>query len=182
MLQIWAQRHIFLFFVLLTGVRIAGIVWPPLPGGIFTLGSIPILGWRNAYTADLIGSILGSMIAFWLARTWGEELLVKIFDQATVQKIKRLRVKKHRELEAVFMFRLFGGTIVEAICYGAGLLRVGYGNFFIATVASHAVVSIPTFYFAHSFLENSDILLNTIFIIILVPLFFIAKRRYFEYT
>src|SRR6185503_2202024 len=79
-LQTWASAHFWLFISLLVLIKIAGIVWPPINGGLLTLGAIPVVGWLPAYLADLTGSTIGSSIAFFIARKWGLDFMRKIFD------------------------------------------------------------------------------------------------------
>src|SRR3989338_1077438 len=145
-LQAWVSQRELLYSVVLFIVKVAGIVWPPLPGGIFTFVSIPILGWLHAYMLDFSGSVVGSIIAYFIARRWGLVFVRKIFDEATVAKVQKLRVHKNRELEAVFMFRFFGGSIMELVCYGAGLLKIRFRNFLIASMLSHLAIGLPTYY------------------------------------
>ena len=76
--KFWSQNNIWLYIPLLAFMKIIGIVWPPIPGGVFTLGSIPVLGWLSAYLTDLAGSIVGSSIAFFLAKKYGQNFMKRI--------------------------------------------------------------------------------------------------------
>lgn len=179
---VWAQKNLLIYFSVLLFIKIAGIVWPPIPGGLLTLGSIPVLGWPLAYSADFIGSMIGSSAAYFLARKYGLDFMKKIFDEDTIEKITKVRIKPHREIESIFLFRFFGGTIIEVICYGAGLLRVRYSNYLIATVLSHMALGIPAFYLTRNILVGRGILINLSLAILMVILFFKLKHRYFEYN
>src|SRR3989337_132416 len=77
---LWVQQNLLLYFLFLLFIKILGILWPPLPGGLFTLGSIPAIGWELAYIADLVGSVIGSSGAFFMGRRYGPKLLRKFFD------------------------------------------------------------------------------------------------------
>lgn len=180
-LQNWSAENPLSFFLLLTTIKIIGIIWPPLPGGLMTIGSIPLLGWYNAYFIDLVGSIIGSSLAYYIGKKYGYKLLSKLFDEKIVDRIKNIKVKKEREIEATFTLRLIGGnTIMEAVCYGAGLLKIKYRNFLIGTIASHMLLGIPTFYFAGNFLRARNIALNAVLALITVYLIWKIKGRYFE--
>lgn len=177
----WSQKNLIIYFSVLLLIKITGIVWPPIPGGLLTLGSIPVLGWPLAYCADLLGSFIGSSIAYFLARRYGLGFMRKIFDEDMIMKIQKVRVKPHREIESIFLFRFFGGTIIEVICYGAGLLRVRFSNYLIATVLSHMALGIPAFYLTHNILAGRGILINLSLALIFVIIFYTFKERYFEY-
>ena len=178
--KIWSQSNLVIYISALLVIKILGIVWPPIPGGIFTLASVPILGWKLAYGVDLLGSAIGSSMAFFIARKWGWQFLRKIFDDAALAKIKRVKIKKEREFETIFLMRIFGGTIVEVVCYGAGVLDVGYGNYLFATILSHLPLGIPLFYAAGSILNGNGAVLSLVFLAFAVLLFYKFKNRYFE--
>ena len=177
----WSQSNIILYVSVLLLIKIIGIIWPPIPGGIFTLASVPILGWKLAFAVDYCGSLIGSSAAFFVARRWGWDFIDKIFDSDTLEKIKKIKIKKNKEIESIFLMRVFGGTIIEAVCYGAGILGVGYKNYFIATALSHPPLGIPLFYLAHSILNGKGAFLSILFLCIAFAIFYKLKHRYFEY-
>lgn len=179
--KIWSSRNLVLYFLILVAVKVVGILWPPLPGGIFTLGSIPILGWEISYFADLTGNLLGSSLAFYLGRKHGLSFLGKLFDKAMLQKIKKIKINKKREFESIVVLKTFTGSIfLEAICYAAGLLKVNFKNFFIASLISHVIVGIPVYYFAQKIVVSENFFTSALSILIVVPLFWKLKQRYFE--
>jgi len=176
----WSERNIVLYYFILIFSKIIGIIWPPIPGGVFTLGSIPVLGWLGAYIADLAGSMIGSTIAYLLAKKYGLSFMKNIFDDEIIEKIKRLRVNPKHEIESIFVFRIFGGNVMELFCYGAGLLRVNFFKYILASFAAHLTIGIPTFYLIRNILSGKGILISIGFFITLVFLFFTLKHRYFE--
>ena len=178
----WSQENIVFYYSVLVSLKIIGIVWPPIPGGLLTLGSIPVLGWPLAYSADFFGSVIGSTIAYFLARKYGLDFMKKIFDEDIVEKLTKVRIKPHREIESIFLFRFFGGTIVELICYGAGLLKVRFRNYLIATILSHMALGIPAFYLTRNILAGRGILINLSLVIVMVVLLFRLRHRYFEFN
>jgi uncharacterized membrane protein YdjX (TVP38/TMEM64 family) len=182
----WSQSNLILYISILLLIKIVGIIWPPIPGGIFTIASIPIIGWQFAYMADLFGSIIGSSFAFFIARKWGFQVLKKIFDDSTLEKIRNIKVKKHKEIETIFLMRLFGGSIIEVICYGAGVLGISYRNYLVATIASHIPVGVPLFYLANNFLgdvlSRNGLLISGFFLCLAIFIFYKFKHRYFEFN
>lgn len=180
-LKAWSEQNLLLTFLFIISVKILGIVWPPLPGGLLTLGAIPILGWKGAYLADFTGSMVGTSIAFFLGKKYGKRIVSKLFDEEAVQKLTKIKVKQDKEVEAVFALRLVGGnTVLEAVCYGAGMLGVKYRNFIIGSVASHSLLGIPTFYLAQNIFQTKNIILNAIMILFLFLIIWKARGRYFE--
>ncbi|MEK7113380.1 MAG: VTT domain-containing protein, partial [Patescibacteria group bacterium] len=147
---------------------------------VSTLGSIPVLGWLVAYSADLIGSMIGSTIAYFIARKYGMSFIRKIFDDEVIEKFQKIKIRPEREIESIFIFRVFGGNIVELFCYGAGFLRVNYFNYILASFLAHVVIGIPTFYLIRNILSGKGIFVSILFAVILAILFFTLKHRYFE--
>ena len=96
----------------------------------------------------------------------------KIFDDSTLIKIRRLKIKKEREFESIFLMRIFGGTIVEVVCYGAGVLGVGFGNYLLASVLSHLPFGILLFFAADNILNGKGALLSLILLGFAVILFY----------
>ena len=176
----WSRQNIVLFYSVLLFLKIFGIVWPPLPGGLLTIGSIPIIGWKGAYGVDVIGSVIGSSIAFFIAKKWGYKFLHKIFDQVTIDKIKQIKIKPKHEIESVTVFRIFGGSIVEVVCYGAGILGIKYRNFLIGTILSHLIIGLPFYYLVNGIFGKENFLLNLVLMTVFVLSFFTLKNRYFE--
>lgn len=178
---VWSQHNLLVFLITLLAIKVLGIVWPPIPGGILTLGAIPIIGWETAYTTDFLGSLIGSSIAFYLGKKYGYKFLKNIFDVKTLEKIQKTKVVSKREIEGVFVMRtLTGSTISEAVCYGAGLLKIKYKNFLIGSTLSHLATGIPAYYLASSFFTKGNFTINIVFILIALPLLIWLRKRYFE--
>lgn len=178
---VWAQAHPVLVFIILMGIKITGILWPPLPGGYFTLAAVPAVGWVNAYLADFTGTTIGSVAAYYLGKKYGYKFLESIFDESIVKKIRSVKVKKHKEIETLFALRVLGGgTVTEAVCYGAGLLHIGFINFLIGVLGTHILFGVPAFYFAQSILQPKNIMTSYLMLALMIPLWIKLKGRYFE--
>jgi len=175
----WSESHTLALFFALVALKTAGMVWPPFAGGVFTFGAIPVIGWLRAYAADLTGSALGSTLTYWIARRWGVAFLTRLLDAHTVAKIARFRIPRRRELEAVYLFRILGtGSVVEILCYGAGLLRIGFPTFLLGSVLSHATVSLPFFYFGKELFGPRAWTAGVIFVAFVLVVF-VFRKRYF---
>lgn len=170
-----------LYLVVLYIYKSLGILWPPIPAGLFTMASIPFLGWPLAYLIDLLGSITGGSIAYFLARKYGLSLLTKIFDDKVIDKIKKTKIKKGKEVEAVFVYRvLLGTTILEAVYYGAGLLKINFPKFLVGAILSHIIVGVPTFILAQNIFSGKNIVITVVSVVVSIFILYKAKGRYFE--
>lgn len=177
----FAQNHKLSLFTGLVLIKILGLVWPPIPGGIFNLAVIPFLGWQLAYISDLTGTVIGALIDYYLAKKWGYKLLDKIFDENTVNKIKNLKLKTHRQTEFSFMMTLSSRLLLtEVSYYAAGLLKVNFWQFMAGAIGSHLLLGIPGYYFAGVLFNTNTIYLGMIGWIVAIPLWLKLKARYFE--
>lgn len=177
----WINSNKLLFIIYLLIFKVASIIWPPLTGGAATLASIPFVGWKIAYLTDLVGSLSGGVIAYYLGKKYGRRILLKLFDEKIVEKLTQIKLKKGKELEAFFVYRvLFGATIMEVVYYGAGFLKMNFRSFLMASVITHAVMGVPVYYVTKSVLEGRNVVYVLGSLAIAIPLFMILKKRYFE--
>ncbi len=180
MFTVWTRHNLFIFYTSLLVAKIAAIVWPPLPGSLFTFGAIPFIGWFQSYTVDMIGSLIGASIAYFLGKKYGYPFLKKIFNPDLVQKIQQIKIRKDREIESVFVGRMAGaGNIMELICYGAGVLRVRFGRFIIASFLAN-LLALPLYYAGGNILKGGNVVLGVLFGAITLLLFWKIKGRYVE--
>ena len=177
----WSRQNIILFVIALFSLKVLGIVWPPLSGGVLTLGAIPIIGWFPAYLVDFTGSTIGASLAFLIGKKYGYPFLEKIFDENTIDKIKKLKIKPNREIEAITTLRIFTGSLfMEAICYAAGLLNVRFISFLIGSIISHIIVGIPSFYLIGGLFNLNNLIFGILGFVIIIPLFVKLKGRFLE--
>lgn len=175
----WAQRNLFLYIGILVLLKILAVVWPPLPGSIFTIGSIPVIGWFTAALVNIIGGVVGASIAFYLGKKYGYLFLGKIVDENVLQKIRDFRVVKEKEFEAIFVLRLFTGIVSEVISYGAGVMNIRYRNFLIPTVLV-SLLDLPLFYLTGSLFDGRNVFFNIMLLSVFGFVFWKLKGRYFE--
>ncbi|MFZ2199994.1 MAG: VTT domain-containing protein [Microgenomates group bacterium] len=177
----FAQTHRYLLIGILVGVKVLGLVWPPLPGGIFNLAVIPFIGWQLAYLSDLIGTIMGAGICYLVAKRWGDKLLTKIFDEETVKKITDTKVKGNRQTEFSFVMTITSRLIMtEFSYYAAGLLKINFGKFIVGAIGSHILLGIPSYYFMNIMFETNTLYLGIVGWLIVIPLWSKIKERYLE--
>ena len=177
----WIKTNIILYVFALFIYKSIGVLFPPIPAGVITLASIPFLGWFGAYLVDMAGSIAGGMVAYSLGKKYGKKILKKLFNESIVDKIVKTKIKKGKEIEAVFTFRvLLGSTILEAVYYGAGFLKIPFGKFLIGASLSHIVVGVPSFILANNIFSGKNLVLTGILSIVALVFVLKTKGRYFE--
>lgn len=177
----WSQQNVILYACIVVGIKIVGVVYPPLPGSIFTVGSIPIVGWQVAYLIDFVGSFIGAIISFLIARKYGKAIITRFISRDSFTAIAKTKVNHSREVEAVVAMRVLGGsTIIEAVNYGAGLLNISLKNFILGFIVSHPLTGIPVFYFSDTIFSGGNTYISIGVAIVSLTALYKLKGRYFE--
>ncbi len=178
---VWAKQNVFLLFSIIVLIKIIGIIWPPIPGGFLSWGSIPFMGWQLAYLSDLIGNIIGSIVTYYIGRKYGFKILKKLFDESLVKKIKSLKFKKERGFEMVFLYRVLGTVVLsEVITYGAGILKMPFLPFLLASITAHLVYNLPAYFLFNAAIYSANPILVLGSLVALIILIYKTKGRYFE--
>lgn len=115
--------------------RILSIVIPPIPGGIVSIALIPVVGWFWSYTYGLIGVIIGTSLAFFIARKYREPVVKKFFPLQQLHKWEG-KLSRKTEFMAFLGLRLTTGPLLDFMSYVAGLSKISYNKFILATVLS----------------------------------------------
>lgn len=176
----WASQNVLVLDIILFVVKVVGIIWPPLPGIVLSLAAIPVLGWVHVFLVDSLGNLVGCIVTYWLARKWGLPFLGKVVDMEALRRFQRIQTIEKREVEGLVILRIFGSTVAEVTSYGAGLMRVRFGNFLVAIILSNFIVGIPLFYFTDRLFRGDNYLLAFVPVLVVVLLFYVLRKRYFR--
>lgn len=178
----WVGGNIVLFSVILLLLKFVGLVWPPLPGGLFTFASVPLLGWQTAFAIDLAGNLMGASVAWYLGGRYGETFMARVFPLSMVDKIKKIRINKKHEFEGVFLFSLASGVVmIEIANYALGYLKVNFVKFFVANTASHIIRNAPLFYLFESVVNGGDVTINILIVLFALALLLVFRKRYIHF-
>lgn len=179
--QTWAEGKEVILFTSLIIIKVLGIIWPPLPGGVITLGAIPVIGWELAYTSDLLGTTLGCSLAFSLSRHYGKGFLRKLFSDGVIEQIESLRFRRQRQFEMFLVLMVAGSTVVDIIAYAAGLIKsVNFSSFILARLLSHLIIGIPSFILVGKIVAGQNVIVNVALILLLIPIIWKLRHRYLE--
>jgi uncharacterized membrane protein YdjX (TVP38/TMEM64 family) len=157
------------------------IVYPPLPGAVFTLAAVPLIGWKVAYTIDILGSFLGASISFYLGKKYGYTILSRVVGKTITNKISSIKLKPRNQVEAATFLRFAaGGLLSDGLAWGASLIGFRYFPFMTGHLISHVATTLPVFYFfAASISLHSWAILGVSTILAWLAIYKF-KGRYFE--
>lgn len=166
--------------ILLILWRTLGMVIPPIPGGIVSLALIPVLGWFASFVYASIGILLGCTIAFFLARRYREPL-VKRF--VTLQMLHQWEGKLSQEKEfwAFVVIRFTTGPIMDFISYIAGLSKVSFKTFFLASLIS-LLPDAVYYYLGDRLYSHNPYLGAGAFIVFIIFVYIGEKTQFFQKT
>lgn len=131
--------------IVLIFLRVIGIIIPTIPAGIISFATIPIFGWFGTYIYTVIGILIGTSISFFLARRFKEPLVAKFVPLKKLHKLEGELSERKRFL-AIVLLRLFTVPVMDFSSYAAGLTRISFPKFFLATLLA-SLPDIAIFYF-----------------------------------
>jgi uncharacterized membrane protein YdjX (TVP38/TMEM64 family) len=118
--------------------RILGIIVPAIPAGVVSFAVVPLFGWQLTYVYTLIGILVGTSTSFWLARKFREPLVARFLPLQKIHKLEDSLSHKKRFI-AIVALRLFTVPVMDFSSYIAGLTKISFAKFFLATI----IASIP---------------------------------------
>lgn len=110
-------------------IQIVQVVIPIIPGGISQGVGVLIFGPCWGFVYNYIGIVLGSIIAFLIARKYGLSLINKMFKKELVDKYIGW-LNKGKKFEAFFALAIFLPVAPDDfLCYFAGVTNISVKKF-----------------------------------------------------
>ena len=154
-----------LIFIL---IRSLGVIFPPIPGIILDAVGIYFFGWKLGFIYAEIGVVGGAVVAFWIARKYREPVVRRF---VTLQKLHAWEdtLSERKKFWSLVGLRLITGPLLfDYINYVAGLTKINFGKFLVATIVGSLPVMIPIYYFGDKLLSHSFYLISTFILVVLI--------------
>lgn len=131
-------------------LQILQVIFPVIPGGASCLVGVILFGPLEGFIYNYIGLCIGSVIAFYLSKRYGLNLIRKLFSEKLLNKY--LGYLNHPNYYKIFfMGILLPGAPDDFLCYLSGLTDISYKKFMIAIVVGKPLTligySIGWYYF-----------------------------------
>lgn len=123
------------------------IVAAPLEGSVLMLISSQLFGFWQAVLYVIIAGFLGSSINFWLARLFGQKILLKLLSQKRREQVAIYSKKIDDNIFVLVPLMLT--TLFDILGYTAGLSQIKYRTFMLAVAISS--LSVPFYVLAGDF-------------------------------
>lgn len=167
------EENAFIGPLLLIIWRIIGIIVPAIPAGVVSFAAVPVFGWLKTYIYTVVGILIGTSISFWLARRFREPLVSRFVPLKKLHQLEG-ELSERKRFMAIVGLRLFTVPVMDFSSYAAGLTRISFPKFFLATFLA-SLPDIAIFYFGEQ-------LFRTVFgksVIIAVGALFFLGTGYF---
>jgi uncharacterized membrane protein YdjX (TVP38/TMEM64 family) len=103
-----------------------------IPGEITQLAAGYVFGPWRGFLYSVIGIMTGSMFNFYFARIVGRPTLERFISRETLGKVDK-SLTSGKGKSALFLLFLLPGAPKDAMCYGAGLTKMGLTEFVVIT-------------------------------------------------
>lgn len=120
--------------VLFIALQAAQVVVPFLPGGVSCLAGVVLFGAWKGFFYNYIGIVIGSLLAFAMARNLGKPLLQKLFSKKLHDKYEKWthESKKFNRFFAIAIF--LPGLPDDFLCFLAGTTGMSWRKFAAITL------------------------------------------------
>ncbi|GHV01018.1 hypothetical protein FACS1894211_09840 [Clostridia bacterium] len=118
--------------IALVGLKIAQVVVLPVPGVLIDLAGVAVYGPWIGFVLSIIGTTIGSVIAFSVGKIFGKKVVSWIVGHKTAEKYRKLFDKKGRFIFILMLiFPIFPD---DMLCMVAGVTTMSYGYFFLVVL------------------------------------------------
>lgn len=173
----FTTEHKFVGPIFLIFWRILGIIVPAIPAGVVSFTVVPIFGWYLTYVYTLIGILIGTSLSFWLARKFREPLVARFLPLQKIHKLENRLSHKKRFL-AIVALRLFTAPVMDFSSYIAGLTKISFAKFFLATIIA-SIPDIGIFYFGEELSKRvfgKSIAIGVAFLFFIAICYFLFRK------
>ena len=125
-------------------------VIPPLPAWPILIANAAIYGIWGGIALSWLGSVLGAVVTFWIARSYGRSFVEKRLKADHLETIDS--ISREKGFLILLVARIFPLTALDILSFLAGLSSISFSRFLLAT-ALGLIPGVATYtLFAHDLL------------------------------
>jgi uncharacterized membrane protein YdjX (TVP38/TMEM64 family) len=166
----FGPHSIFVFIL----VQVLQVLVTPLPGDVTGLIGGYLYGATMGTLYSSIGLVIGSVVAFYLARILGLPFVERFVKPSVIRKYDHFL--EHKGLFISFVLFLIPGFPKDTLCYILGLSHMKTGNFLVISTCGRLLGTILLSIQGTSVREHQD----TVFFVVLGIMAVIALYGYFH--
>ncbi|MDO8582491.1 MAG: VTT domain-containing protein [bacterium] len=163
-------------FFIVAFARFLAIVVAPLPGQPVAFMSMAVMPWWHAWAANFIGADMGAVVAFLIARKFREPVAERFTGLHDLHKFEAALSGRTR-FWGFLGLRFVAAGALDFFSYAAGLTKISFRVFLLATVLADIPISLAFFYFGGMAAQYGVYIM-----IVFIALFMVASAvmsRYF---
>ena len=170
-LSFGALSPVVYFFIVVGQVLVS-----PIPAGPVALAGALVFGVVPGLALALTGSVVGSILIFFVARRWGEPLVVRLVGERVYHKYVGILDDRGWWLFAILLFPFMPDDAVVAL---AGLSALSFRRFLVVMVVGRVPGSTMTALLAADWVTGSTVTWVSvgIFVAVILALGFIYRER-----
>lgn len=127
-------------------LQAAQIIFAPIPGQFVTLAAGRLFGPIWGFFYSLVGTALGALAAFWLARLFGRSVVEFLVGADQLAQWER----RWRPDRPVLWFAILLLPVPDVVFYLAGLTRIHWRSFLVAALLGRAPGTLLTTAFGYA--------------------------------
>lgn len=125
--------------IIFTLVQIVQVVIPVIPGGIVSLTGQVVFGYLWGFIYNYVGIMIGSIIAFFLARRYGEFFVKCFVSDETYDKYLGWTKNENRFALILGILFFLPAAPDDILCMIAGLTTLSFKKFIIIFIPTKAI-------------------------------------------
>ncbi len=176
-LQEYLEKSGALMPIFYTVLQFLQVVVLPIPSIVSTVAGVALFGAFKTTVYSLIGILLGSFLAFFIGRKWGNRAVSWIVGEDTLKKWQRkLKGKDNLFLTAMFLLPLFPDDI---LCFLAGISSMST-KYFLTVITLSRILAITATCYSFDFIPFNTwwgIMLWVIFFVGIILLFILVYKN-----
>ena len=129
-------------------IQIIQVVFPVIPGGASCLAGVLAFGPVEGFFYNEIGLVIGSVIAYYLAKAYGLKIINSLFKKEQVDKY--LNYIRTNKFEKIFFWGIvLPGFPDDLLCYISGLSNITFKKFLAIIILGKPLALIMYSVFAY---------------------------------
>jgi len=132
------------------GIQACQAIFPFIPGGLGCLAGVILFGKLKGFFYNYLGICLGSMLAFYVGRHCGKDLVDKMFPKKLVAKFSKYLEDENKFTKAFAWLVVLPGAPDDLLCHLAGTTNMTWSTFnliiFLGKIPSISLYSLGIYY------------------------------------
>src|SRR3989344_5382101 len=133
-------------FFIVAFARFLAIVIAPLPGQPVAFMSMAVMPWWQAWFANFAGADIGAIVAFLIARKFRAPVAARFTGLANLHAFESALSQRTR-FWGFLGLRFVAAGALDFFSYAAGLTKISFRTFVLATVLADIPITLAFFYF-----------------------------------